>query len=170
MAEIREANDGDLDAVLHLAGLRRRRYAAYQPRVWRPARDADAVQRQLLARAMGDPEGILLVAMHGSQVAGFVLARLVQSPAVYDPGGGTCFIDDFAVTNEDLWSTVGVQLLRAAVVRAAARSAVQVFVVAAHLDAAKRWALREAGLAVALETWVATIGRPLEPGEGPPTV
>ncbi len=168
MAEIREATPADLESILRLAGLRRRQYAAFHPRLWRPAADAATAHRRLLKRALGDPQVIMLVSVDRGQVRGFMVARLVQSPAIYDPGGPTCFIDDFAVDDEGFWSSVGVELLRAAVVRAAARSATQVTVVAARMDAAKRQALREAGLSVGSEWWVASISRPLEPGEPGP--
>jgi GNAT superfamily N-acetyltransferase len=168
MADVREATPDDLEPILRLARTRRRLYALYHPQLWRPAADAEETHRRLLGRAIADAEVIVLVAVDDGRVRGFVLARLVQSAAVYDPGGPTCFIDDFAVDEEGSWATLGVRLLRAAVVRAAARSATQVVVVAAHLDAARRRALRDAGLAVTSEWWVASIGRPLQPGETGP--
>jgi hypothetical protein len=108
------------------------------------------------------------VAVERGQVRGFVAGKLVQSAAIFDPGGPICLIEDFTIDDEDAWSMIGVQLLRAVVVRAAARSATQVAVLAAHLDPAKRRALREAGLSLASEWWVASIGRPLRPGEPGP--
>ncbi|HET9873687.1 MAG TPA: hypothetical protein VFP89_13970 [Propionibacteriaceae bacterium] len=168
MVHIREAAADDLDQIVRLARARRARHAAYQPRLWRPAADADSTQLRLLRHAVTDPEVLMLVAVDHGPVRGFLLARLVQSPAVYDPGGPICFVDDFHVEDDASWATMGVQLLRAAVVRAAARSATSVVVVAAVSDLSKRRSLSDAGLSVSSEWWSASIGRPLSPGEASP--
>jgi hypothetical protein len=78
-----------------------------------------------------------------------------DAPGVYDPGGRTCQIDDFAVT-PDRWATAGPLLLRSAIEQAAQRGAVQAVVVTGHLDQPKRDALRSCGLSVASEWWVSS--------------
>jgi hypothetical protein len=52
------------------------------------------------------------------------------------------------------WTATGPALLRAGLAEAARRGAVQAVVVTAHLDQAKRRALRSCGLDVASEWWV----------------
>jgi hypothetical protein len=92
------------------------------------------------------------------QLTGFLIAVLLPAPPVYDPdpGGLTCQIDDFTVSHEEKWATTGAALLRAGLAEAAQRGAVQAVVVTAHLDHAKRQALRSCGLEVALEWRVTT--------------
>lgn len=74
----------------------------------------------------------------------------VPSPPVYDPGGTTGLIDDFAVETTELWATCGRALLVEAATRARDRGAVQLVVVTATLEPKKRM-LADAGLKVASE-------------------
>jgi hypothetical protein len=97
---------------------------------------------------------ICLVSEEAGQLTGFLIATLTPPPPVYDPGGLTCQIDDFAVVTAARWPTTGVRLLRAGLARAAQRGAVQAVVVTGHLDRAKRQALRTCGLEIASEWWV----------------
>jgi len=43
-------------------------------------------------------------------LTGFLIATLKPAPPVYDPGGPSCDIDDFAVTPAARWPTTGVRL------------------------------------------------------------
>lgn len=83
---------------------------------------------------------------------------IVAAPPVYDPGGPTCLIDDFAVAVPEQWPTVGVDLLGALRRTARERGAAQVVVVCGHLDGPKRTALEHSGLSIASEWWVAPLG------------
>ena len=80
---------------------------------------------------------------------GFIIAALVAAPPVYDPGGPTCFVDDFTVETADDWPLVGRLLLDRAVEAAKARGAVQASVNCALADDAKRRMLAEAGYVIA---------------------
>jgi GNAT superfamily N-acetyltransferase len=152
--EVRPAAPGDVDAVVRLAAARRAQYETYQPVFWRPAADAAARQRPYLAGLIDDPAVISLVAVTGRDVAGFAIATVAPAPPVYDPGGLTCMLDDFAVADPRDWPTVGVALLRAVSRAAQERGAAQVVVVTAQLDEAKRAVLAASGLSVASEWWV----------------
>lgn len=166
MAEIRDATAADVESLAAMADRWRAFYARHQPQLWREAPDASAVHRGLLGELIADPRVITLVAFRpGGELDGFVTARTVQSSPLHDPGGPTGFIDDFAVASPDLWPSVGVALLRAVVVRAAARGVTQLVVVCGHRDELKRAALAQAGLGVASEWWTASIGRPVDPPE-----
>lgn len=164
MADIREATPDDVEGLAALADRRRAQYARYQPQLWRESPDAPTVHRRLLAEIVVDPRVITVVALEsGGEVVGFVTARLVQPSPLHAPGGPTGFVDDFTVARADLWSTVGVALLRAVVIRAAARQVTQLVVVCGHRDELKRAALAQAGLGIASEWWTASIGQPLSP-------
>ncbi|HXW46066.1 MAG TPA: GNAT family N-acetyltransferase [Streptosporangiaceae bacterium] len=151
--QIRPATAHDVDAVTELASAKRRQYASYQPVYWAPAADAEKLHRPYLARLIADDEVITLVSESSGAVTGFVIAFIGDAPGVYDPGGRTCQIDDFVV-EPGRWSTSGAELLRAAAEQAKGRGAVQVVVVAGHLDLEKREALRACGLSIASEWWV----------------
>jgi hypothetical protein len=150
---VRDAVAADVDAMTAMASARRDQYAEYQPVFWRPASGAEQIHRPYLAQLVNDQDAITLVSEDSALFTGFVIATIADAPAVYDPCGPTCMIDDFVVA-QDRWATTGVLLLRSAIQRAAERGAVQAVVVTAHLDQAKRDALRSCGLSIASEWWV----------------
>jgi hypothetical protein len=102
---------------------------------------------------LGEENTIALVYEQNNTLDGFLFARLLSAPPVYDPGGLTCLIDDFTV-NEGLWLSAGMELLAAAREAARARGAVQVVVVCAHLDEPKRRMLAAAELSIGSEWYV----------------
>jgi GNAT superfamily N-acetyltransferase len=151
--QIRSATEADVAAITALAGAKRRQYSTYQPVFWAPAPDAEKLHRPYLARLVGDENVITLVSEGSGAVTGFVIATIGDAPAVYNPGGRTCQIDDFVV-EPGRWSSSGTQLLQAAIEEAKDRGAVQAVVVTGHLDLEKREALRACGLSIASEWWV----------------
>lgn len=150
---VRCAVVADVEEMAAMADARRNRYARYQPVFWRPASNAAEVQRPYLAKLVGDQDVMTLVSEESGTLTGFLIATIRPSPPVYDPGSLTCSIDDFDVI-PGRWATTGVRLLRSAIERARERGAIQTVVVTAHLDEAKRAALRTCGLAIASEWWV----------------
>jgi hypothetical protein len=152
--QIRPAAQADVDAMTTLAAMRREQYARYQPIFWRPAAGAEEKQRPYLAKLVVSDDVITLVSDRAGQVTGFLIATLTGAPAVYDPGGRTCQIDDFVVAGPGEWPTTGTELLRAGLAEAGRRGAIQAVVVAGHLDEPKRQALRACGLDIASEWWV----------------
>lgn len=151
---VRRAVPGDdLDNILDLADARRRQYATYQPVFWRPAPDAVSRQRPHLAALLNDDAVIALVAARGQAFAGFAIGTVVPAPPVYNPGGLTCIVDDFAVADPDDWPSVGVDLPQAVCRTARQHGATQIVVVAGYLDAAKRAALVATALGIASEWW-----------------
>jgi GNAT superfamily N-acetyltransferase len=151
---LRPADAEDLDRLVELAAMRRAAYAQFQPRFWRPAADGLIHQRGYFAELLAELDALVMVAGRGGSVDGFVIARLVPSPPVYDPGGLTCLVDDFVVAEPGQWVDLGKVLLGAARDWGASRDAVQIVVVTAHLDEPKRAALLEGGLSIASEWWV----------------
>jgi ribosomal protein S18 acetylase RimI-like enzyme len=143
----------DLETMAAMASARRSQYAQYQPVFWRPAANAEQVHRSYLAKLISDQDVITLISEESGTVTGFLIATIQGAPPVYDPGGRTCTIDDFAVM-PGRWPTAGVRLLRSAMEHARERGAVQTVVVTAHLDEVKREVLRTCGLSIASEWWV----------------
>jgi GNAT superfamily N-acetyltransferase len=156
--QIRAAAQTDVPAMAALADARREQYARYQPLFWRPAAAAAERHHAYLGRLVASEQVITLVSEEDGRVTGFLIASLKPAPPVYDPGGLSCDIDDFAVTPAANWPTTGVGLLRAALAEARLRGAVQAVVVTAHLDEPKRRALRACGLEIASEWWVTPQG------------
>lgn len=155
--KIRSAEDFDLEEILNLANAKRREYETYQPVFWRVAADSKAKQRTYIADLIADGTVITLVATSESKLVGFVIGRLVPAPPVYNPGGLTCSVDDFAVNENSLWETVGVDLFKRVREAAISKGAVQVVVVCGHLDEPKKRALEKSSLTIASEWWVAPL-------------
>lgn len=153
----RPATHEDVDTVAALAAARRRAYEAHQPRFWREAENALARHTAHLHTLVDDADHVFLVAVAAGRVAGFAIGRLVAAPPVYDPGGPTLLVDDFAVERPEAWASLGRVLLRDLTDVARSRGAVQAVVVAGRHDEPKRVALRAAGLAVASEWWTTPI-------------
>lgn len=151
---VRTARQRDVAAMVALIGRRRSAYAAREPVFWRVA--AGAVRRTtlfyrllLLRRST-----IALVAERGDGVAGFVIATRTRPPPVYDPGGPTMTIDDFAVADPASWATVGVALLTE--VRRIGRAARwrQLILICGVADEAKAAILTDSGLHPVTTWWV----------------
>ena len=153
---VRPARAVDLDGMVELAAAKREQYAGYEAEFWRPAPDARARHRPYLAAQLDDDAFIVFVAEENSALVGFAAGRILDAPRVYDPGGATCVVDDFAVDAPARWATAGAELLAAVRHRAAERGAAQVVVVCARRDEPERTALRDAGLHSASEWWVAS--------------
>ena len=146
-----EATLDDIADIAVLAAERREAYEAAQPQFWRRA--ADAVEQHLpwLRKQVEDPDVVSLVIRSGEALDGFVFASVVGAPPVYDPGGPTGVVDDFAVADPSLWPSVGRDLLAEVRQRLLTQGVAQVVVVCGHHDHAKRAALLAAGLTVASE-------------------
>ncbi|HVX45905.1 MAG TPA: hypothetical protein VHC49_18590 [Mycobacteriales bacterium] len=125
---------------------RRRVYATYSPVFWRPAADPVPGHAAFLARQIAGDDVVALRTDHG-----FVVGQIRGS------GGG---IDDFAVTDPELWATHGRSLLDAALAQMHERGAAEVQVVTAQQDIPKSVMLTDAGLTLVNQWWV----KPLAPG------
>lgn len=139
--------------MVSLAAAKRAEYETYQPTFWRKARDAEAQQTPFFLALLARENVVALVAEEEDAIRGFVIATLVGSPPVYDPGGLTCLVDDFTVSTSDRWPRVGKELLEEATRRAQEGGAVQVVVVCGQRDEAKRALLSQIGCSIASEWW-----------------
>ncbi len=165
---VRLARPDDVSAIVALAEEKRFQYAQYQPVFWRVAEDAVFQHRPFVANQVDRQDVITLVHEDSlGTISGFIIAIQVAPPAVYDPGGPSCYVDDFWVQGGRDWETVGIELLDAAIDRARREwGATQVVVVSGHLDHNKREFLTQQGLSIATEWYV----RPLDSSSFNPSV
>jgi hypothetical protein len=151
---IREATLDDVPAMLDLAAAKRTEHGEYQPVFWRPAAQAVVMQDLWFQFLLTSDDHHLLVAVDGdgddSSIVGFLIAQIMDAPPVYDPGGRTCMVDDFVAAPGVAFD----DLLAAARSWGSSRGAVQMVVVTAAADDAKRSALAANDLTVASEWWV----------------
>ena len=88
---------------------------------------------------------------------GFIIGAVNTAPAVYDPGGKSCMIDDFCIASTASWRTEGRALLDASRKYARQMGAVQMVVVCGQKDESKRAFLRELELSVASEWYTGPV-------------
>ena len=150
---IEQAKRGDIDAIVEIIERRRLEYQNYQPTFWRKSADSAESTRDFFGQLAEDRETLFLVASENDLPCGFVIAREVDTPSVYAPGGATSLIDDFCVASPDLWRTVGEALLAAASERVKAQGAAQIVVVCGDRDVPKAEFLRRHGLTIASNWW-----------------
>ena len=111
---MRAAVPADVERLVELSAQRRAQYRTYQPRFWQPAEDAQEKQTPFFRALVDDAAVAVLVATDAAGVVrGFAVARNVEAPPVYDPGGPTCLVDDFTVSADSEWPEVGGLLLEA---------------------------------------------------------
>lgn len=147
----RIAVEGDLDAMVRLAAVKRAEYQAYQPVFHKVANDADVKQRLFLKNMMGKPDVLLLVHKQHGNLDGWLYLRLVSAPPVYRPGGLIATVDDFVVQDPSLWPSTGKALITDAKAWAKERGAILINVVCSPQDRPKRAWLDALGLSVASE-------------------
>ncbi len=151
---VRRATPADVPAIVRLAAQRRRIYEQFQPVFWRPAKDADARQTSFFRSLLEAADAFTVVHEGEGVVDGFLIARLVTPPPVYDPGGKTYVVDDFWVSDSRRWPRIGTALLAAAEQEGRERGAVQLVAVTAGADEPKRAMLTILGYGLASEWYV----------------
>jgi GNAT superfamily N-acetyltransferase len=151
--EIRKSKASDLDAIVVLVERNRRQYQKYQPTFWRKAANSAEITRGFFTKLLSEPETFFLVALEGSQMLGFLIARKFPAPPVFDPGGATYLVDDFCVLEPHHWLTIGEALLSHASTLIHEAGAAQILVVGADRDLAKAEMLRRSDLTIASNWW-----------------
>ena len=154
---IRKAQLVDVTHMVELSEQKRAQYERHKPNFWRKANDSAQKQLPYFEQQIGSNEVISLIHEQDETIDGFVIAMLVSAPEVYDPGGLSCVIDDFVVSDLSLWQNVGIALLNEVIREAKSRGAVQSIVVCGHHDTHKRTMLASIGSSIASEWWVKTI-------------
>lgn len=151
---IRAAVEADIAAMARLSEQKRTEYEQYAPTFWRKAAEGTPRQMEFFAHLLQQPETIALVSEVEGDIRGFLIARVLEAPPVYDPGSRVAWIDDFCVADVADWETVGKNLLQSAREQAEEGGARLAVVICAHLDQPKREMLRGMGFSIAAETWV----------------
>lgn len=151
--EIRKSTASDLEAVVGLVERNRRQYQKYQPTFWHKAANSAEITRSFFTKLLSEQETFFLVAIEGSELQGFLIARKFPAPPVYAPGGDTYMIDDFCVLEPQHWLTVGEALLSHASTLIHEAGAAQIVVVGADRDLAKAEMLRRSDLTIASNWW-----------------
>lgn len=156
---IRTSQLSDIDTMVSLSKAKRLGYEKAQPQFWRYAREeGDNTQRQWFTELLEDENHMMFTAESNAQeILGFIIGKLMPAPEVYNPGGLTLMIDDFCVQSENLWQSVGHELIEKIKATANTKGATQILVVCGAHDHPKRKFLSEQNLQVASEWFVGGI-------------
>jgi len=151
--DVRKAETTDIEAAVELVERSRRQFQKFQPTFWRKAEKSAAATETFFGRLLTDPDTYFLVAVEGSRLEGFLIARKFPSSPVFDPGGDTWLIDDFCVAEPRLWLSIGEALLSHATTLIHEHGGVQIVVVSPDRDLAKTEMLRRSDLTIASNWW-----------------
>lgn len=151
---IRRAEEMDIGAMARLAETFREKLEAWQPVYWRRAEGSAELSENYFRQLMANEENCALVNEDYAGVDGFLIATLVDAPPVFDPGGKTCLIDDFAVAEDELWATVGEALVERASAWAKTKGATQTVVITPLDYDAKLGFLKGRDMTPAASWWV----------------
>jgi hypothetical protein len=153
---IRHAGIDDVAAIVALSDQKRRDYEKAQPQFWKRAAYANECQAEWFVHLLNTDDHMLLLA-EDAGVVGFIIGRTMSAPEVYDPGGLTLMIDDFCMSEPNLWLGVGAALLDQLKQEAQEKGAMQVVVACGNHDGAKINFLESMGLSVATRWYVGGI-------------
>jgi hypothetical protein len=135
---IRRATRDDAPRMAELAERKREQYAPHSPPFHTPAPNAREAHEPFLAGLTEQDNFLVLVHESAGEVDGFIVTMIGPAPPVYDIGGLSSLVDDFAVATPDLWPTVGRDLLREARRIVSEGGAKQTLVVCGPHDLPKR--------------------------------
>ncbi len=151
---VRVAVANDIQSMVELSAAFRERLEDYEPTFWRRHPDADQVQFQWFGLLLDDELHRVVVSVgDDGRIEGFIIARAMEAPPVYQPGGRTCMIDDF------VWSTSAVaEALVSEIQRwAADAGCCQMVIVTPAADSERRTLLEQFGLHRTSEWWMSQI-------------
>jgi predicted acetyltransferase len=155
---IRPSKSDDISALVSLSHMKRLNYEKAHPQFWKYAgADAEISQTKWFEELLLRDDHIMLTAQNGSAIIGFIIGKMMSSPEVYNPGGLTLMIDDFCIAQEDLWGSVGKQLISEINLIAKTKGAVQTVIVTGNHDNPKRDFLKSMGLTIASQWYVGGI-------------
>lgn len=150
---IRKANKTDISWMVNLSYQKRLAYEKMQPNFWKIAENSNEIQKKYFEKELKNKNVIALIYQ---EKQGFVMGKLISPPEVYD-AGLTLMIDDFCVKSEDLWMTIGKELLDECQREAKIIGAKQILVVCGDHDMQKFLLLEAMNMKVASRWYTKTI-------------
>jgi hypothetical protein len=153
MKMIRKANKTDISWMVNLSYQKRLAYEKMQPNFWKISENSNEIQKKYFEKELKNKNVIALIYQ---EKQGFVMGKLISPPEVYDTGL-TLMIDDFCVESEDLWMTIGKELLDECQREAKIIGAKQILVVCGNHDTQKFLLLEAMNIKVASRWYTKTI-------------
>ena len=130
---ILKAKKTDIEWMVELSHKKRLAYSKKHPNFWKMAKNSDEMQKKYFEKEL-ENENVIALIYEDKQ--GFIMGKLITPPEVYD-AGLTLMIDDFCVKSDDLWITIGKELLDECQREAKIMGAKQILVVCGDHDTQK---------------------------------
>jgi len=153
MKMIRKANKTHIDWMVEMSYQKRLNYSKKQKIFWKISENSNEIQKKYFEKELKNKNVIALIYQ---EKQGFVIGKLISPPEVYD-AGLTLMIDDFCVKSDDLWLTVGKELLNECKREAKIMNAKQILVVCGDHDRQKFLLLETMNMRVASRWYTKTI-------------
>ena len=150
---IRLASSKDLSSLVHLAMLRHEQYSHYQSIFWRMAPDAKEQQTKYFKSLLAHHHAVFFIATLNNKAIGMIMAHPFKEPPVYNPERKTYIVDDFFVTKEKYWPTVGRELLNTLHSYLKKSGVSQIIVIVGDADKGKVNMLHSTNKYKAMSTW-----------------
>jgi len=132
---------------------KRLNYSKKQKSFWKIAGNSNEIQKKYFDKELKNKN---VIAMIYQEKQGFVMGKLILPPEVYD-AGLTLMIDDFCVKSDDLWLTIGKELLNECQREAKIMNAEQILVVCGDHDRQKFLLLEAMNMNVASRWYIKQI-------------
>lgn len=152
---VRAATSNDVASCVVIVQSARLQLSQFEPVFWRPSENSGAATLGWFTHLLSLSDTLFLVSEEQDRVVGFLIARPLPVPPVYEPGGPAALIDDFAIENPSRWGEIGPSLLSAAREIIRARGFAQIVVVCPYKDASKMAVMAEAELSRTTAWWTA---------------
>ena len=142
---------------MRLSQKKRMSYEKAQPLFWKMAHNGDPFQKDYFLQQITWPQIIpLLYQENINSITGFIIADVQSHSKVFNPGP-ICHVDDFAIADKELWSSVGKNLLDTTYAKAFEKGASYLKVVSGRHDTLKQKFLENYDSEVMINWWTGKI-------------
>jgi hypothetical protein len=117
------------------------KYSLVNPKIWQLSTSFHYDYQKSLEKHFSN-NGLGYVHKTGDKIDGMITAKVIMPPSVYS-SGLTCFIEDFCVSDDNTWNTIGLNLLKKVCYDAKVLKSTQVILASPNNDHAQQSFLRK---------------------------
>jgi len=145
----------DLDVLPNLMISKAYKYSLVNPKIWQLSTSFHYDYQKYLEKHFSK-NGLGYVHKTGDKIDGMITAKVIMPPSVYS-AGLTCFIEDFCVSDDNTWNTIGLNLLKKVCYDAKVLKSTQVILVSPNNDHAQQSFFKKIGLSNCSQWWTGQI-------------
>ncbi len=150
---IQKTNFNDLSNLVNLAMQRHVEYQHFDHHFWHLAKNAKNLQQSYFKKLIQTKTTVSFIAYDKKQAVGMIIATPFKEPPIYNPETKSYLIDDFYVTKNCHWQSVGKALLNKVIHQLHQQHVNQIVVISADADKAKKQMLMSMPHFSSLSTW-----------------